>query len=127
MDQTVIDVPDYVTMIDRTEQPIPVLTRIAADLLAAAEHARLPMPNHLTVYRGGQHISLGFGRDTAACDALAAWAEVFSGTVTGTTYRDDQGQQQVYCQLTFSYGGIRAELSAFLPTPTTDTEDNTDD
>lgn len=120
MTQAPVTIPDFVTMIDRSEQPLPVLAQIATDLLTEAEAKQLPGPRYFSVSRGGQEISLGFGRNLDACHALAEWAEQFGGTVTGTPYQSPDGPPQVYCAVGFSYGGAKVELSAFIPAePTT--------
>jgi hypothetical protein len=114
-DATAVTVPEFVTMIDHSEHPLPAMAQITADLLVQADYAQLPAPHYLSISHGGQSISLGFGRDLDACHALAQWAEQFGGTVTGTPHQSEDGQRQVYCQVGFVYGGARVELSAFIP------------
>lgn len=110
-----VTIPDYVTMIDHSAQPLPALAQIGADLLVQADYKNLPAPNYVTLSHGGQSISLGFGRDLEACHALAQWAAEFGGTVTGQPHESSDGQPQVYCQVTFRYGGAKVQLSAFIP------------
>jgi hypothetical protein len=124
MTDTTVTVPEFVTMIDHSEHTLPAMAQIAADLLVQAGYQQLPAPHYLSISRGGQSISLGFGRDLDACHALARWAEQFGGTVTGTPHQSEDGQRQVYCQVGFVYGGVRVELSAFIPASQ---EGNTDD
>jgi hypothetical protein len=114
-DTTTVTVPEFVTMIDRSEHTLPALAQIATDLLVQADYQHLPAPHYMSISRGGQSISFGFGRDLDACHALARWAEQFGGTVTGTPHTSSDGQPQVYCQVGFVYGGARVELSAFIP------------
>jgi hypothetical protein len=123
-DTTTVTIPEFVTMIDHSEHTLPAMAQIATDLLVQAEYQHLPAPHYLSISRGGQSISLGFGRDLDACHALARWAEQFGGTVTGTPHQSEDGQRQVYCQVGFIYGGARVELSAFIPASQ---EGNTDD
>jgi hypothetical protein len=123
-DATAVTVPEFVTMIDQAEHTLPAMAQITADLLVQAEYQHLAAPHYLSISRGGQSISLGFGRDRDACHALARWAEQFGGTVTGTPHQSEDGQRQVYCQVGFVYGGVRVELSAFIPASQ---EGNTDD
>ena len=85
-DTTTVTVPEFVTMIDRSERTLPAMAQIATDLLVQADYQQLPAPHYLSISHGGQSITLGFGRDLDACHALARWAEQFGGTVTGTPH-----------------------------------------
>jgi hypothetical protein len=123
-DTTTVKVPEFVTMIDHSERTLPAMAQIATDLLVQAEYQHLPAPHYLSISHGGQSISLGFGRDLEACHALARWAEQFGGTVAGQPHTSSDGHPQVYCQVGFIYGGVRVELSAFIPA---NQEGNADD
>lgn len=115
MTQTAATIPEFVTMIDRSESTLPALAQIATDLLAQAEFKKLPSPHYFRVSQVCQRISLGFGRDLDACRALAQWAAEFGGTVTGQPHEGSDGHQQVYCQVAFIYGTARVQLCAFIP------------
>jgi hypothetical protein len=123
-DTTAVTVPEFVTMIDHSEHTLPAMAQVATDLLVQAEYQHLPAPHYMSISHGGQSIALGFGRESEACHALARWAEAFGGTVTGSPHTSSDGQPQVYCQVAFIYGGVRVELSAFVPASQ---EGNTDD
>lgn len=123
-DTTTVAIPEFVTMIDHDEHTLPAMAQITTDLLVQAEYQQLPAPHYLSISHVGQSISLGFGRDLDACHALARWAEQFGGTITGTPHQSEDGQEQVYCQVGFVYGGVRVELSAFIPASQ---EGNSDD
>jgi hypothetical protein len=99
----------------RPDKSLPFLADTATDLLALAEDAALPLPVSLRISQVCQDVSLGFAKGHDSLAALARWAECFGVTVTGDPYTGDDGEQSIYCQVEFTYGGMRVEAFAFIP------------
>ncbi len=109
MTDTTIQVPDYVLMV----KPEPAktageLAQVASDLLAD-----MPQPNTLTIYRYSQTISLGFGRDSQAVEAMAKFGARAGEPITGEQTTLD-GQPAIRCELEFSHRGVHVEAYAYV-------------
>jgi hypothetical protein len=96
------------------EKSLPFLAQVAADLLALAEDAALPLPRSIRVSQVCQDISLSFHRDRDSFSALTVWAQHFGAVITGHPHTGDDGQESTYCEVKFTHGGTSVEAYAFI-------------
>jgi hypothetical protein len=109
MTDTTITLPDCVFMVEPTARKTAAeLAQLAAELLAG-----MPQPRCLSIYPYAQQISLGFGGDTEAVEAMAQYGARAGEPITGekTTYQD---KPAVRCGLEFTYSGARVEAYAYV-------------
>ena len=99
----------------RPDKPLPFLAHTATDLLALAEDAALPLPRSLRISQVCQDVTLGFPNGHDSLRALARWAEHFGAVVTGRPHTGDDGSESTYCEVIFTYDGLRVEAYAFVP------------
>jgi hypothetical protein len=112
MADTAINIPEFVTVIDR-DRPLGKLALIMCDLLnGEAEH--LPAPQHAEAWSHSQEIELGFSGEQATFTAMAAWAERFGATITAQRSADRAGQPYVRCALNFIYQGVTVKAHAYI-------------
>jgi hypothetical protein len=104
-----------------TAIPLPFLAHTATDLLALAQDAALPLPRSLRISAVCQDASLGFAKGHDSLAVLTQWAEHFGVPVTGHPHTGDDGEQSTYCEVRFTYDGMRFEAWAFIPATETST------
>lgn len=111
MTDTAIHVPDYVQMVKpEPAKTLGELAQVASDLLTG-----MPQPTSLTIYRHSRTISIGFGRDREAIDAMAKYGARAGEPITGTPTTID-GASAVRCELEFGYHGTHVEAYAYVKT-----------
>jgi hypothetical protein len=105
----------------RPDKPLPFLAHTTTDLLALAEDAALPLPRSVRISQVCQDVSLGFAKGHDSLRALTQWAGHFGAVVTGHPHTGDDGEQFTYCEVKFTYDGMRVEAYAFITAGETST------
>lgn len=111
MTDTTTELPDYVLMVKpEPAKTLGELAQVASDLLTG-----MPQPTSLSIYRHSRTISLGFGRDREAIDAMAKYGARAGEPITGEQTTID-GHPAVRCDLEFGYHGAHVEAYAYVKT-----------
>ena len=99
----------------QVDKPLPFLAHTATGLLGLAEDAALPLPRSMHISQTCQYVTLGFPEGRDSLGALAQWAVRFGAAITSRLHTSDDGEQSTYCEVTFTYDGMRVEAYAFAP------------
>ena len=86
-----------------------------ADLLAIADHLRLPLPRYVSVSRS-RSISLQLPPEMASIDAVRLWASVYCAAMRSDTHEGENGPK-LWVTTAFDLDGVNIDVYACIPVP----------